>query len=128
MQIAKNIANIALALLILASTTGITLHKHYCMGHLRNVALMHEAAPCNGEMEMPLDCCKDTVEEFKVEELNKASFSFDVSPELYLISFVGYVLYDVGLPAAIPNQTAFLNFKPPLIEPDIYLRVQSILC
>lgn len=129
MQLAKNIANLVLALVILVSTTGVTLHKHHCMGHVRSVALMHEAEPCisEGSEEMPMDCCKDTVEEFKVEELNKAVFTFDLSPDLYLISALSYFLIDLDLENSLSTQTAFLNYKPPLIERDIPVTIQSFL-
>lgn len=130
MHLFKKIANIALALLILASTAGITVHKHYCMGKVRNVALMHKADNCLGEsdMDMPFDCCKDTVEEFKVDDLAKVDFNFDISPDLYLVTALAYYLLDLNLENRLSNQTAFLNYKPPLIEQDIYIRVQSILC
>ncbi len=129
MHLAKNIANIALALLILASTTGVTLHKHYCMGHVKNIALMHEAVSCQNEVEMnmPDDCCKDTIEEFQVEELNKTAFNFDISPDLYLISALSYYLIDLDLESSLSTQTAFLNYKPPLIERDIPVTIQSFL-
>lgn len=109
---------------------GVTLHKHYCMGHLRNIAFMHKAEPCQneGDMDMPFDCCKDTVEEFKVEELNKASFAFDVTPELHLLYALDYFIVNLDLQEIRSQQTDFLNYKPPLIERDIIRDVQSILC
>ena len=129
MQTLKHIINVLVALLIVLSTTGVTLHKHYCMGHVRNVALMHEAESCPGEgtMDMPGDCCKDTVEEFKIEELNKAAFNFDGTPELYVVTVLSDFIVEIILDSRVTGQTAFLNYKPPLIERDIPITVQSFL-
>ena len=99
------------------------------MGDVRNVALMHKAESCMGEsgMDMPEGCCTDTVEEFKIEELNKANFGLDLTPELFVVAVISSYLYEINLEATPSVQTAFLNYKPPLIERDIPIDVQSFL-
>jgi len=132
MKIFRAIANVFFAALILLSTTGVTLHKHYCMGSVKDVTVFENFRSCMAAMGFeedeacPTGCCKDVSQELKVDNLAKTVFNFYSTPDLSLISIVFYELFDIN-PGDHNSQTAYLNYKPPLIDHDIQLLVQSFL-
>ena len=121
-----------MAALLLTTSVGVTLHRHYCMGRLIDTSINHPAASCMSMMDMgdasdAMGCCKDTVEEFKVDDLQKAHFDFNATPDLNLLAVVTYVLVDYKLFSTATTQKQFLNYKPPLIAQDVPVLVQSFL-
>ncbi|GAB4324366.1 MAG: hypothetical protein Kow00127_17050 [Bacteroidales bacterium] len=56
--------HIALIFILLFSISGVSLHKHYCMGKLKAVAVFSDAAPCCDE-----GCpgCDDEVEFYRLD-------------------------------------------------------------
>ena len=55
--------NIAVSLVFLVSTTGITLHKHYSGGELFDFSVFGKAKSC---CETNCGCCKDEIVTFKL--------------------------------------------------------------
>lgn len=129
MKFLAKILNIFLALLLLLSTSGVTLHKHYCMGRLKNIAVFQEAESCIAKMgmERAMDCCEDVKEELKVTDLNKVSFGFSLTPQLHLLAVIAYIFIDWDLFSNVNRHFPYVNYKPPLIDPDITVLVQSFL-
>ena len=129
MKFLAKILNVFLALLLLLSTSGVTLHKHYCMGRLKNIAVFQEAKSCITKMgmERAMDCCEDVEEELKVTDLNKVSFAFSLTPQLHLLAAFTYVFIDWDLFSNVSLHFPYVNYKPPLIDPDITVLVQSFL-
>jgi len=85
----RKVAHIALASLLLLTTTGISLSKHYCMGRLRSVAVYAHADKCmGGDFEEPMPCCEDTHEVLKVEELHVANVTLDLQPVLFILATI----------------------------------------
>ncbi|MDN5214585.1 hypothetical protein QQ020_21070 [Fulvivirgaceae bacterium BMA12] len=134
MKVFKKIANILLALLLLLTTSGITLNKHYCMGRLKSIAVFHKAESCMPEMAMEGDdkscaksCCEDVSEELKVTDLNKVTFGFDLSPTWHPFAVSHPLTVDFDFISLIISRSSYLNYKPPLIDLDIPTLVQSFL-
>lgn len=122
-----------MALLLVASTIGITMHKHYCMGRLQEVSYFENGKHCMEMADMedvdecPMKCCKDTSEEYKVDEMSTTSFEFDLHTDFHLISVLTFYLIDFDLISSSDGHLAHLDYKPPLIEQDIPVLVQSFL-
>lgn len=60
----RKIANIVLAFLLLLSTAGVTISKHYCGGELKSIALDKNADKC---CETP-GCCHNETTLFQLKE------------------------------------------------------------
>lgn len=60
----KKVSHIIFALLILASTAGMTISEHYCGDILKNISLLHVDDPC---CDNP-DCCHNESETFVIED------------------------------------------------------------
>ena len=134
MKVFAQILNIFLALLLLLTTSGVTLHKHYCMGRLKNIAVFHEAKPCIEKADIDeklkacaMHCCEDVEEELKVTELNKVVFGFDLTPSLHPLAVLTFLFIDFDLLSFVGTHSSYLNYKPPLIDPDITVLIQSFL-
>ena len=119
---------VALAFLLVVSTTGITISKHFCMGELQEVSFYGEVDTCFEKMGMSkentMDCCEKTVEEYKADELPKISVNINLKNSQELLAVVAYLIIDNGLILRATDK-ANLNYKPPLIEQDIPILTQT---
>ncbi|MEM6522329.1 MAG: hypothetical protein AAF693_01000 [Bacteroidota bacterium] len=129
MRSLKNIGHYFLALMLLMATTGVTINKHYCMGRLKSVSVFHEAKSCLADhgRVCPKNCCEYEQEECKVEDLNKVNHNYNFSQDVHLISTAEFVVILDGLYAPNSDKPDYLNYKPPLIERNIPVQVQSFL-
>ncbi len=133
MAIAKKIASICLALLVLVATVGITVNKHYCMGQVRYMAINLKADSCMEAMGLEsaagcfMGCCHDTSQQFKAEVEKITTPATAVTPPTQLVAVVAWLVVQLDLPTALTHQTHFLNYKPPLIDQYLPVLVQSFL-
>lgn len=112
----KIAANIILSVVVLVSTSGFTISKHYCGSRLVDVAVMVEAENCCGD-EGSSGCCHNETEYFQLEAD-------------YLISIVGIDLQEIlpdivytDLPVFITDEantghSDILNFAESPPQPD----------
>ena len=131
MRVLKPILNIILSLLLLVSTMGVTVHKHHCMGKVRDVAVFKKAKSCLGERNKgrtcPMHCCNDTVEEYKIDDISKTSLEIDLGAKLLPLFTILASFQEVDLHNSSQLSARYLNYKPPLIDLDIPVQVQSFL-
>lgn len=134
MKVFAKILNVFLALLLLLTTSGVTLHKHYCMGELENIAVFQKAKSCidkiktDGQaMACAMKCCEDVEVEFKVTDLNKAVSGISLVPQWYLLAAITYLIIDFDLFSFVKAYSSCLNYKPPSIDPDVTVLIQSFL-
>ena len=86
----KKIIITILAFLYISSTTGATVHFHYCMGELVQWGLWHSDTNKCGECGMeknnakPNSCCKDEYKLVKIEKDQKATAAIEM---LQLIAY-----------------------------------------
>lgn len=98
------------------------------MGRLKSVAVFHEAENCMGKgFTDPMPCCEDVSEELKVDEVTKASFDFNSTPELHQLAVITWVLLDQKVISLEKDKTHFLHYSPPPPDRDIPVLIQSFL-
>lgn len=126
----RKITAIVLAFLLVLSTSGITISKHFCMGELIKVSFYEEVDTCFDYMGMSkenrMNCCEEVVEEYKADELSKTSVNIKLKNSHQLLATIAYLIIDNGLISNNLVQVK-LNYKPPLIEQDIPILTQSFL-
>lgn len=132
MQVFRKIANTFLALLLVISTSGVTINKHYCLGFLKDISIFHEASSCMAEMNMqeedcPMECCEETSEQLLVDDFKQVVFETNLTPQLKLLVMISNIIGDLQFDASNPLKTPYLNYSPPLIGQDIPVLVQSFL-
>ncbi len=127
----NKIGSFALALLLLGGSIGATVHTHYCMGEIKDVALNGIAEACAmdkmvEEKGVESMCCSETLEEYQLDDLNKVSFSYEPpvlhAQEIQLLELAIVQSHDL-----LVKSPKYLFYKPPLIYLDIPIQVQSFL-
>ena len=114
-----------MAILLLASTTSWTVDKHFCMGHLVDVAFFTDADSCGMDMgdasgEWKMDCCSDELIVIAGQDNLKISFDeFSLSQKLFITSFAfSYMaLFEVPDELNIPHN----DYPPPMLVKDLQL-------
>lgn len=135
-NIIQKIFSLALALLLLASTTSWRVEKHFCMGHLVAVALFTEARSCGMDMEMDSDtaiesdelksCCSQEVIIIDGQDKLKLSFNdINLDQQFFLVALTAYYL-DL-FPAHTDRNVSNTDYPPPLLVKDIYILDQVFL-
>ncbi len=122
--------SVAMALLLLASTTSWKVDKHYCMGHLVDLAFFTDAKGC-GMDEMAVEgsvmtCCDS--ETVIIDAQDDLSFSLeenDLASPVFLVAFLhSYkVVFQVLEKRLVPHEV----YPPPLLVKDIQLLDQVFL-
>jgi hypothetical protein len=107
----KRFSHILLAFVLLASTTGFTVHQHYCMGHLVETSVIHVPDSCCGEES---DCCSNTSETFLLDQ-----------DYVEFVQIFDFVEFTIGLPeqelfylTQIPQENIQLPILEALDPPD----------
>lgn len=134
MKIVNAILSPTLALLVLISSISFTIERHLCMGKVHSVAILHDAAPCamesfaKSENPLPMDgCCQ---EDHLVIQGNDYPAN-----NVKVITLVQQGLWIASLPRVINtidfshrvSQLLIPYYKPPLIEREIPIFIQSFL-
>ena len=124
-----------MALLLLLSTISWKVEKHYCMGHLVDVAFFLEADTCGMEINSDKDdiisqdvisCCDDEVIVIDGQDDLKLSFDdISLDQQLFLVAFTSsYFNLFEGIDE---NVVPFKDYSPPPLIRDIQILDQSFL-
>jgi hypothetical protein len=106
----KKFSHIILSVVLLVSTAGMVVSKHYCSGSFVSVSVFNEAESCCGES----DCCHNETQVYQV----KTDFSVPViqtAPVLAEFDILGHDLFETNnltLPEK-ENQAPFVSHSPP---------------
>ena len=115
------------------SSFHLTIDKHICMGRVQSVAILQDAPACGMEMmaavsmEAMEDCCKteQTVikgNEHQVKVLKPVAIEY----QSVWVATLSHVIETLDLKASV-TYPAHLTYKPPLIEREIPILIQSFL-
>lgn len=125
----NRLIHIPAIILLLLSTTGVTISKHYCGDILKNIAINTEPEHCCEEDEMPMGCCHDEAQHYSLDDdlrLQQYDLKLDPPSIAYLISYCT-VLVETHNDDFENQHLNFVFKSPPRAEPDIYISVQSFL-
>ncbi|MGI9542953.1 MAG: HYC_CC_PP family protein [Cyclobacteriaceae bacterium] len=122
----RRLSHIFLSLILVVSTMGMTISKHYCGDMLLKTAINKQVETCSDKMAMPEGCCHEESQSFVVEDdYQLESFqlkSIDL-PLLYVITY-----YELALNKVDQGAHGHAQFNPlTLTGPPIYLQVESLL-
>jgi len=128
-KIVKHIVSFLLAGIILFSTTGFTLSKHYCGNKLISVEINDKADDCcNGAMD---NCCRTETTHYQMKEDAAVSAIQHILPvqEIQLLfPLVFHFVSLLPLEASISN-TPYPNSSPPVLStPNRLSLLQTYMC
>ncbi len=124
----RKIVNIFLVFLLLFSTTGIAVSKHFCGEILQSVTINSDKdQSCCDSQDMPEDCCSSELSLEKADEVQLSQLHYKFAPSSYIIPYIASQVYnfsskqvEVDIPVALFN-------SPPLIDQEIFILDQSFL-
>ncbi|MEA1785475.1 hypothetical protein U1E44_05185 [Arenibacter sp. GZD96] len=116
-----------MAVMLLASTTYWMVDKHYCMGHLMDMAFFKNAVPCDMAMQMDHEadhgiqevssCCSDELIVVDGQDHLKQAFNdISASQHLFLVAYT-YAYLDF-LEGTIRQPIPHEHYPPPLLIKD----------
>lgn len=148
----KKAIHITLVLLILGTSMGLTINKHYCQNQLKGIAVFFQPPNCHdliqgqktkgckhhqtpktttckhSKKEDAKGCCSNESEYVHLEEnLINPSISQDISPNFEWTAILHFALNESYCSYNHTN-VKFQYYSPPLLCRDITLLVQSFLC
>lgn len=119
--------NIFLVFLLLFSTTGVAISKHYCGEILQSVSVNSSTESCCDDQDMADDCCNEEVSFDKTTELQLSQLNLSLEFSPYILYFVAVSLLDFLLDASNQDYLTAYSNSPPFAEQEIFLLDQSFL-
>lgn len=117
--------SISLLMLFITATIGVTVSKHFCGGKLADTSLFSAASCGCGDKDMEGNCCSNESEFFQMDEdyiITSADIDFKLKFTLaFLSAFIDSFFIEEY------NSSDYSNYKPPLLNSDIPILVQSFL-
>ena len=123
----QKLIHIALVLLLLLSTTGVTISMHYCSGDLVSMSVIGEAESC---CEDNCGCCENKSIHFKVEDdyVSPIVVQSNISVELEVLFPVLFILSAELLPEVEVTAKSFTDTSPPPTLQKRLSLLQTYLC
>ena len=119
----KKISHIILALLVLATTAGMTISEHYCGDTLREVSFMVEADPC---CDIPDGCCHNESNTYVIDDsFSVSNFNIEFTSLVVTVP-VSFELFNLSIPEQYTS-LAWIDTPPPPDISTFLARVQSFL-
>jgi hypothetical protein len=130
------IFHILLAMSVLFSTTGILMGKHFCKQEMQTEKVLVKTksccqsnnATCGSENSgCDKDCCSHEYEYFQSNQ-DKLVQNADL-PSLNKPAFLATLLlvFDIEIPSIDRNTQHFKAYRPPIVERDISVLLQTFL-
>lgn len=147
----KKAIHILLALLILGTSMGLTINKHYCQNQLKGIAVFFQPPNCHDLQSSKTKgckhhqkaakptckhvqkgdtkgCCNNESEYLHLEEnLISPSISQDIAPDFEWAAIL-YFPFNYTYISFNHTNVKYQHYSPPLLCRDITLLVQSFLC
>lgn len=108
----RKVAHIVITVILLVSTTGITVTRHYCGSNLRSSTLIGEPESC---CDTP-GCCHNEKEHFKIDEnFALSAFLFDFDPIMETVPQL-FETVSVDIPVRVKGDIFSDRPSPPLLR------------
>lgn len=123
----RKLVNILLVFLLLFSTAGVAISKHYCGELLQSISVNGPAKSCCESQEMTEGCCSEEVSFDKADELQLSQLNLNLSFSPYILYYTASSLFNFSLEQT--DQNYFISYfdSPPTAEQEIFVLVQSFL-
>ena len=137
MKILRSITSSLLALLVLVSSSSFVVNMHFCGDRVQSISIIEAATPCSMEVQLPpchkkmaikkSGCCEDKHMAFEGKSFNTLQdFSLITTQATSWLAAPSLIMEVIQKSEAlrISNRTPY---KPPIVERDIPVLIQSFL-
>jgi hypothetical protein len=142
--LAAKILHIILAITVFFSSTGFTLHKHICKEEAKDMSCMDEQVSCDKAMpdlssaestscnphqcDENGDCCENIAKYYQLDEEKQAqSANFELLKKPALVYAI-LVVFNYPFAPSAALKASHLTYKPPIVQEDILVMLQTFLC
>ena len=133
MKVLRSILSVALAFLVLFSSTSFMVGIHVCGGHIQDIALFTKAESCQTEqtlppcqMHMKPGCCQDQSVVHKGEGFKASIVDVHLVAPIANIDQPLVILSEI-IPASPVSRSKYFNYDPPLRSSDLTVDHQVFL-
>jgi hypothetical protein len=134
MKAIRSISAIALAFLVLVSSTSFVIGMHFCMGEVQQVSFFTKATGCEKEQSLPpchrhmkAPCCADETIVHKGDDFKASTTDFHFTAPVPLDIEQPLVLISEVIPSALQSRIQYYNYDPPLRSCDLTVDHQVFL-
>lgn len=134
---AARFLHIFLAVVTLFSSTGVVLNSHVCQGNAKDMEMCSSSDGCDSGDDFSCanhrhhcddNCCTNHRNYFKLKQDQQLT-SFDFQVPVPQPNFIVAIAVPVEiLPGKSQLWPSYLSFKPPIVEPDIWLKLETVRC
>lgn len=114
--------------MILMSTIGMSVSKHFCGEYLMQKSIIVQVDPCCDSEQMPEGCCHDELDNYSVEDdfqLTEITYNQELIP---INSYIFTNILQLSTPMDnVVFNAALKESPPPIPDTEIYIQVQSFL-
>lgn len=129
MNFISKISSVLLALFVLLTTTGFSLHEHHCTVTNETItSVMHEKSCCGKQdkQDCPKNCCQNQVKFIQLDtETSLPATEYQISPDLF-VTVLHVVLFQL-FEQNDKTTDKYFTYNSPPINRDIPVFVQSFL-
>ena len=119
-----------MALFILFTTAGFSLHQHHCTITKETITSVSHVKDCCGaedEEECPKGCCQDETKLIQLDaEISLPATTHEFTPEQFA-AVIQYCVLNGLFSQEDKASSKYLNYRPPLLLRDIPVLIQSFL-
>lgn len=133
MKAVKAISSVALAVLVLISSSSFTVGMHYCMGEVQDIAFFTKAEACEKEQSLPPchrpadSCCADETITHSGNDLQASGSVVQVfTPHVVDIASTPVLIAEL-IPSAHVAVTHYTDYDPPLRFHDLIVEHRVFL-
>lgn len=134
MKAFRSIAAVALAILVMVSSTSFMVGMHLCMGEVQNIALFSKAEGCEKEQSLPpchrhtkAPCCEDETVIHESDDLKAAIAHMHVAVPAPMDLEQTLILISEVIPAAPLSRFKYYSYAPPFRSCDLTVEHQAFL-
>ncbi|MDX3916875.1 hypothetical protein H8S90_01475 [Olivibacter sp. SDN3] len=128
----KKILLIILTFFYLGTSTGFTMHLHYCMEKLVDTSLWHgqddacEVCGMTKKSKKKNDCCKDEHKQVKLDKVHKSSENtfLEFQKISFLLPKIPNDISDYLIIPSVTEENPVSNSPPAAIKTPLYLKNQ----
>jgi hypothetical protein len=120
----QRITSILLSILIISLSAGVTINTHFCGGNLESVSFYQDKDCCCGDGEMESNCCSNETIQYQTDQ-QFAPVSFEWKVKVF--KTVAAAVQTEIVSFQLLSHKAYQNYKPPLLQRNIPVLVQSFL-
>ena len=134
MKLVHSILAVALATLVLLSSTSFMVGMHLCMGEVKSVAIFSKADGCEKEESLPpchrhskAPCCDDQTVIHQADDFKGSLAHYQIAVPAPMDSQQTPVLISEVIPTAPLSRFIYWNYNPPLRSSDLTVDHQVFL-